>query len=1151
MTKINPFILFRNQYFLFITTIVLTIIINQAIIQYDLNQQNEDAQLINTAGRQRMISQRISKLILYIEADYNLSGQPKQGRLDTLKKLVDVLERVHFNLLKGNDDEGNSFSKSEVTDQLLANASPRLTSIVSACRGYLQSPDLAHLKPARAVIEEHEISLLLQLEKIVDTYQQQSEDKLTHLKFIELALAALSIIVLIVELVVLFLPMIGRLKLANAQLHQMNAELEYKHNFMIAHQEEIKNHLNQITCLQRDLQEREQQYRELVEDATDMIYELDDTGCFSYVNPLMESITEWPASVLQTKLFHEIIHPAHKERIVSFYKEQRKKRIELTYLEFPILTRNNLEVWIGQNVRMVFDGAWVTKVRVVARDITVLHHANRALQSNEELFRTLTQNAPVGIYQLDNHGVPTYFNTKWFEIVGLDTHISEPHQHSLAIHPDDRARVLAAWTHAVHTRSEVSLELRYRTANKGTTWVTNKLSPILSKTNEVIGFIGTVSDITAMKKAQESLEENEKRFRLLAENAPVGIFETDDQGRTLYMNKRWIDITGLPISDAFGDGWFKALHPEDHDQVVRTWQQAIRDQAEVRMEFRFINPAMGTRWVIAKAVHLLDKNGNISGYIGTIGDVTELKNIQHKLAEREELYKLLSTNAKDLITLHKIDEDATRTYISPSVKGILGYEPEELLDKSPYDLMLPEEKEQIRKEIREQIDKQKFVSIEYRVRRKDGSLIWLESHSHPFCSDSGKIIGYQTSSRDITFRKDFEQTLKEAKDHAEDATRAKSQFLSMMSHEIRTPMNAIIGLTNLLLDETTSERQLEHIRLIKFSGENLLAIINDILDFSKIEAGKITLEEIDFNLFDLTNNLKQMFAQRVEEKHIKFLLHYGPDVPRIVKGDSVRSNQILTNLLSNAIKFTDKGQVELTVRSKGKQNGRHLVEFIVKDSGIGIAPEKLDYIFESFSQASSETTRKYGGTGLGLSITRHLLNLMSSSIQVESRLGSGSNFRFTLLLSDGSEPKNTATSENTTVLGPVTNIRVLLVDDNMINLVVAENFLKKWGMQVDVANNGLEALTLIQSKSYQMVLMDLQMPHMDGYEATRRIRDLKKIDPYFQNVPIIALTASAMSDVKEKVIGIGMNDFITKPFLPEDLRAKIMAHLVASPQDII
>jgi CheY-like chemotaxis protein len=365
----------------------------------------------------------------------------------------------------------------------------------------------------------------------------------------------------------------------------------------------------------------------------------------------------------------------------------------------------------------------------------------------------------------------------------------------------------------------------------------------------------------------------------------------------------------------------------------------------------------------------------------------------------------------------------------------------------------------------------------------------------------------------------------------------------MMSHEIRTPMNAIIGLTNLLLQEKPRVDQLESMKLLKFSGENLLTIINDILDFSKIEAGKISLEKIDLDLEMLIRNTKQMLEQRARDKGIDLFLKYDETVPRVIKGDQVRLAQIITNLLGNAIKFTERGYVELSVVHGGIVDGKHKITFKVKDTGIGIEADKLNVIFESFSQARADTTRKFGGTGLGLSITKRMLGLMGTSIEVDSKSGYGSTFFFTLLCEEGSEDaiiRNDVTDLSDDFQ---LNAKVLLVEDNRVNQIVATNFLKKWGIEVAIANHGKEALEMIQkNKSYQLVLMDLQMPEMDGYEASKRIRALD--DAYFKKIPIIALTASAMIDIKDKVIGIGMTDFLSKPFHPEELQSMIARYVI-------
>jgi PAS domain S-box-containing protein len=867
----------RNQYVVFFCTITLTIIGTQYVIQRDLNLQNEDARLINISGRQRMLSQRIAKLVLYIQKDIR-DGKVQQARLDTLKKQVSQWKKVHFGLLQGDKAFLVSDLKSPAIDSLLTHITPLLTAIADAALALAATPDVATASHTVAIIEQHELNFLSLMEETVATYQHEAEKKLKDLKMVALALAAAAIIIVLLELIYIFAPMTRRLGATNQKLTSLNAELGAINEELQASEEEVRSNLDFVSALKEQLQVRERQFREVVENATDMIYELDEHGKFAYANPVMEAITQYSKAELNNMVYWDILHPDHKARVVEFYQNQMRNQLENTYLEFPICTKNREEVWVGQNVRMFFQDNWVLKVSVVARDITGLYSAQKAVQKSESLFRSLTENSPAGIYQLDPLGAITFVNKKWFEILGIDNRNITPEQGQEYIYHEDRPKVLQAWNEAIHTGCKFAMEFRYETPAKGTIWVTNNLNPVVNEKGQVTGFIGTVSDITPAKQAQQK---------------------------------------------------------------------------------------------------------------------------------------------------------------------------------------------------------------------------------------------------------------------AEEATHAKSQFLSMMSHEIRTPMNAIIGITNLMLLEKPRPDQLENLKLLKFSGENLLTIINDILDFSKIEAGKIVLEHIDFNLESSLTNIQQMLQQRADEKGIKLYLRYSELVPAIVKGDPVRIGQVVTNLLGNAIKFTEQGYVELSVTPVKNNGNKHKLRFAVKDTGIGIDSESIKRIFESFSQASSETTRKFGGTGLGLSITKRLLQLMGSSISVESTPGHGATFTFELELEEGS--REAANAEEKLLLANDFNagkVKVLLVEDNRVNQIVASNFLRKWGIEVDFANNGKEAVEMIESKLYNIVLMDLQMPEMDGYEATRRIRRLDH-DPYFKKVPIIALTASAMNDIKEKVLKIGMTDFITKPFLPEDLQSKI------------
>jgi signal transduction histidine kinase/CheY-like chemotaxis protein len=374
------------------------------------------------------------------------------------------------------------------------------------------------------------------------------------------------------------------------------------------------------------------------------------------------------------------------------------------------------------------------------------------------------------------------------------------------------------------------------------------------------------------------------------------------------------------------------------------------------------------------------------------------------------------------------------------------------------------------------------------------------------------------------------------KEIAEQKAEVKAKFLSTMSHEIRTPMNAVIGLTNIMLEESKDEDQKENLLTLKFSADLLLALINDVLDFSKLEAGEIHFEKITIDLHLLVQNIGKTLRVQADKKQIPLEINLAPDVPRFIVSDSVRLSQILTNLIGNAIKFTEKGKVSLTLQAMKANSSEATIRFSVRDTGIGIPADKFETIFQSFSQADAATTRKFGGTGLGLSITKRMLELQGSEIQIESTVGKGSNFFFDLTIPVESHDSQLETSAALASM-PATiyfgNCPILLVEDNNINVMVALKFLKKWGLDVDVAENGQVALNKIQQKHYDLVLMDLDMPVMDGYEATKAIRASK--NERISNTPVIALSASAVSDFREKAMVVGMNEYVTKPFKPEEL----------------
>lgn len=383
------------------------------------------------------------------------------------------------------------------------------------------------------------------------------------------------------------------------------------------------------------------------------------------------------------------------------------------------------------------------------------------------------------------------------------------------------------------------------------------------------------------------------------------------------------------------------------------------------------------------------------------------------------------------------------------------------------------------------------------------------------------------------------------KHKAEEASKVKADFLSTMSHEIRTPLNGISGIAHLLMEEDPAPHQIEYIKTLKFSAGNLMSIVNDILDFSKIEAGKITIEQVPFNLVSLLSEIKNANHLKAQDKQIKLKLKRDDDMPEMVIGDPVRLSQILNNLVSNAIKFTHSGEVTIDVQLENVKGEEIFIRFMVKDTGIGIPNEKLDQLFKEFSQVDATITRRFGGTGLGLAITKRLLELQNSSIEVKSEINVGSEFSFLLAftkseddLSIDTRLKGDVAVENFQALQGAS---ILIAEDNQINILIAKRIMKNWGVVVHHAQNGLEAISLLQSQNIDIILMDLQMPIMDGYEATKKIRE---IGYEITEVPIIALTASAMLSEKKQALDAGMNDFITKPFNPVELYTKLKRYLI-------
>ncbi|AEI47095.1 response regulator [Runella slithyformis] len=497
-----------------------------------------------------------------------------------------------------------------------------------------------------------------------------------------------------------------------------------------------------------------------------------------------------------------------------------------------------------------------------------------------------------------------------------------------------------------------------------------------------------------------------------------------------------------------------------------------------------------------------------------------------------KLHRLLRKQINKYLTEECLKQEVFVNFIKVVNDSYVNFERDkELLEHSAQ--LNDKEYAEINTKLKEEI-KQRKISVEKLIEAIHS--LEIQEGIHPKAFDSNNLLGLVDFLQiQIENRKQIEAELRQAKETAEKATDAKSEFLSMMSHEIRTPLNSIVGLTYLMQQEDVSPTMAENLKILQFSTDNLYVLINDILDFSKIEAGKVELERVPFDIKQLISNIKKANQVKAEEKGNKIKLMIDDDVPEVVVGDPLRLGQIISNLVSNAVKFTANGSITVELSFIKKVENSAVIDISVIDTGIGIARDKQASIFEKFTQANSETTRQFGGTGLGLVITKKLLHLYKSDIRIESELGRGSKFFFSIELEIGTALKSKTVEANNELLNESTlkGVKVLLVEDYPVNVKVATKFLERWQIVLDVAENGQVAVDKYAAGKYDVILMDIQMPLMDGYTATAKIREMDA------EIPIIALTASATLSNQDRAFLVGMNDYVTKPFNPKELFQKI------------
>jgi len=637
-------------------------------------------------------------------------------------------------------------------------------------------------------------------------------------------------------------------------------------------------------------------------------------------------------------------------------------------------------------------------------------------------------------------------------------------------------------------------------------------------------------DITEKKRLDLELT----RLSFVASKVNNGVVISDDHNRVSWANAAFTEITGFTLEDIQGKPLGDLMKgPETDWSVIENARNLTKEKKSFTVDVLAYKKDGTKVWLSIYSSIILSEDGEVETEIEIILDITEKKKAEQEL-------EVLSTVASKTNTGVAIcSQNGAFIWINEAHEKMLGFTLQEIIGKKPSEIFFNEftDKEAIN-EVLNSLKKQKSYTVELLVGKKNGDKIWIQVASNPILNEDGSVERYIDLITDITERKQTEQNIIKAKEQALQLSEAKEMFLSVMSHEIRTPLNAIIGMTHLLIENDPKPSQIDDLNILKFSGENLLNIINDVLDFTKIETGNLHLEFLPVNLQLLCNDIVSSLQVNANKQQNILSLHFDKYIPNLVLADKTRLYQVLINLLGNAIKFTSNGKVDLSVKALNESTDKIDVYFEVSDTGIGIPSDKKAYIFETFTQAKTDISRKYGGTGLGLAITKKLLKLYHSDINVESVEGKGTTFSFVISFDKLSQE---TLHEKSNPIG-FEGKQVLIVDDNEINILIATRILMKWGLAIDFASDGYQAIECITKNKYDLVFMDIKMPGITGYETTTIIRGMD--EEYYKNLPIVALTASTLNDDEGKFKESGMNGHVLKPFNPSEIKKVLTEFLV-------
>lgn len=762
--------------------------------------------------------------------------------------------------------------------------------------------------------------------------------------------------------------------------------------------------------------------------------------------------------------------------------------------------------------------------------------------------QTLVDSIPQLAWFTDPSGYILWYNKQWYDYTGTTLETMRGWGWRSVHHPDFTERVTEKWMRHLEEGQAWEDTFPLKSKSGEFRWFLSRARPVKDEHGEVKFWFGTNTDITDQLTIEQELERNkektklsELRYKHLIETLPQLVWTCKPSGEVDYLSPQWLAYTGVPPVEESQRNWLESVHPDDRERVATYWTGAVKGWHSYDIEYRLRRYDGVYRWFKARGTSVQSENGGVASWLGTSTDVDDQRKLIEALGRSQERLTMATSAADigiwewDIVTDSvTASEIARRMFDLPSKNSLS-------IDQF-YERVLSEDQFKAHRRLTKALSSKTDYEAKFRIGRSDGSITWLYVRGRTLYSTDGRPLRMFGVSTDITGRMRVEENLKKSIKRATEANDLKSAFLANMSHEIRTPLGALLGFTDLLQDPAISQEEREsYHRIVKRNGEQLSQLINDILDLSKVEAGQFQAEIVSTQIRSIIDEICLLLSIHAKEKGLEFIGYTEADVPQTIGTDPVRVRQILTNVVGNAIKFTNQGSVRIVAK---RSEDASVVCFEISDTGIGIAAEDRNTLFQPFTQADPSITRRFGGTGLGLVLSRKFARALGGDLElVSSEIGKGSVFHVHIRNQLGTEekqhkdsdPQEQKHSSSTAVnsAAPLSGLKVLVVDDSPDNQHLFSMILTRNGATIDVAENGLEAVVKATTGNFDIILMDIQMPKMDGYTATMTLREQK------YSKPIIALTAHAMTEVRSKTLNVGCDDHLTKPIKTELLVQKV------------